>query len=165
MRTSAEDSRVSDMWDSRKMMSSEQTETEVFGLFPKTRHLSLSSHALTIFCFLILNQVRKKVVFLQNRALHIISSTVVACYSQCTCSQRKGGEKWGQANFRVKKPYPSNITWTNCNTGYCNLAIRLCIPTSTFQKKFVLSHMRSRHLSSWLAPAAVCFLFPLFTST
>lgn len=25
--------------------------------------------------------------------------------------------------------------------------------------------MRPRHLSSWLAPAALCFLFPLFTST
>lgn len=40
MRTSAEDSRVSDIWDSRKMMSSEQTETEVLGRLPRKQHLS-----------------------------------------------------------------------------------------------------------------------------
>lgn len=57
MRTSSEDSRVSDIWDSRKMMSSVQTETEVFGLLPKKQHRSIELPRLYHFCFLIFNPV------------------------------------------------------------------------------------------------------------
>lgn len=52
MRSRAEDSRVSDTQDRRKMMSSEQTETKVFGLLPNKQHLPpLNSHASTVLCF------------------------------------------------------------------------------------------------------------------
>lgn len=37
--------------------------------------------------------------------------------------------------------------------------------TNRFPEKSLLSFMRPGHFSSWLAPAALCFLFPLFTST
>lgn len=112
MKTSAEDSRVSDTWDSRKMMSSEQTETEVFGLFPKTQHLSPRSHAFTIFASSSLIKWGEKVVFLQNRApTHYLLYCSSLPQSMSTCSQRKEGEKWG---LTVKiKPFHRNIMQIN----------------------------------------------------
>lgn len=63
------------------MMSSEQTETEVFGLFPNKQHLPQLPR-LYHFCFLILNQVGgKKVVFLQKRAAPHYLITVI-CHSR-----------------------------------------------------------------------------------
>lgn len=53
MRASTEDSRVSDLWDSRKMMSSKKTETVVFGPLPEKQcshpQSKTYSYAFTIF--------------------------------------------------------------------------------------------------------------------
>lgn len=76
MSANAEDSRVSDIWDSRMMMSSEQTETEVFGLFPKKQHIPPpNSHALTIFASSSLIKWKKS--SFSTELHHIISSAVV----------------------------------------------------------------------------------------
>lgn len=70
------------------MMSSEQTETEVFGLFPKKEHLSPpSSHALAIFASSSLIKWKKKLFFYRTELQHIISSGVVTCHSQCLPQQ------------------------------------------------------------------------------
>lgn len=71
-------------------MSSEQTETEVFGQFPKKQHLSspLQLPRRYHFCFLILNQVEKNCFSAEQTELqHIITSAVVTRHSQCLQQQ------------------------------------------------------------------------------
>lgn len=96
-----------------------------------------------IFRFLILNQVRKKKLFFNFRAeLHPIISSAAGPEAS------KNGRL-----LRYEKQHLKSVlskVWTHFFT---ELTEKMC-------------PMRpSRRLSSWLAPAALCFLFPLFTST
>ncbi len=150
MRTRAEDSRVSEIQDSRKMMSSEQTETEVFGLFPKKQHPPTrptpASLSFTIFASSSLIKCRgeKKLFFFGTELHHIISSAVLTLHNRKRRCETLPRSVFVKAKSVVSyivewKSNHSRMIQINPTTLKCYLTRQKSFKTTIFPKKCLLS--------------------------